>query len=76
MKDSDRLPDFPADRQIRASLGLAYIQSEQLQIFSGYDFIDLGKNKFDAVDASGRRLVGKYDKHFVHVFYVGLSYGF
>jgi long-chain fatty acid transport protein len=76
MNDDDRLPDFPADRQIRASFGLAYIPSKQLQMFAGYEFIDLGDNKIDAVDSGGGRLVGEYDTHFVHVFFVGLSYGF
>ncbi len=45
-------------------------------MFAGYEFIDLGENEIDAVDASGGRLVGEYDTHFVHVFFVGLSYSF
>ncbi len=29
VEDSDRLPDLPADRQVRASLGLIYARSKE-----------------------------------------------
>ena len=73
VEDSDRLPDLPADRQVRASVGLIYARSkEDLRLAFGYTFLDLGDNSIDITRPGGGRLAGKYDSHRVHLFCLGL----
>ncbi len=76
MDDSDRLPDLPIDRQIRATAGLLYAHSRALQLSFGYTYLDLGDNSFDVTGPGGGRLVGEYDAHEVHLFILGLIYNF
>ena len=76
MDDSDRLPDLPIDRQIRASVGLLYAPSKTLQLAFGYTYLDLGDNNIDITGPGGGRLVGEYDTHVAHVINLGLIYNF
>lgn len=76
VSDSNRLPDLPIDRQIRATVGFLYAGSEALQLAFGYTYLDLGDNNIDITGPGGGRLVGEYDTHVAHVINLGLIYNF
>ena len=76
MDDSDRLPDLPIDRQIRASAGFFYAPSKALQLSIGYTYLNLGDNSFDVTGPGGGRIVGEYDTHEAHLFNLGFIYNF
>jgi long-chain fatty acid transport protein len=61
--DDDRTPDIPVDEQWRFSMGVENEVSDKFRWGVVYTYADLGDNKFDATNFTGR-VAGDYDAPF------------
>jgi long-chain fatty acid transport protein len=67
VRNQDRTPDAPADRQIRVGAGLQYQRSEKLSFGLTYTYVDLGNGKLDSDGGPlGGRVQGKYKDAHIH----------
>ena len=72
VRNADRTPDAPADRQIRAGAGLQYKRSEDTTLGLTYTYVDLGDGKLDSDGGPlGGRVQGKYKD--AHIHFVGVQ---
>ena len=65
--DSDRTPDMPLDRQIRASGGVQYDSSESMTMGLAYTFLDGGSADIQQSSSFRGNLIGDYERNTIHV---------
>jgi len=73
VRNRDRTPDAPLDRQIRLAGGLQYSFSESMRLGLAYTLIDGGSAEIRQSGAFRGDLVGEYERNQIHVLTVNLD---
>lgn len=69
---SNRTPDLPMDRQIRAALGVIYTVIPAIQLGFSYEYINFGEADIDNSSANGT-LEGSYSKNYANVAQISIN---
>lgn len=69
---SNRLPDLPMDRQIRAGAGVIYTMRPGVDLGLSYEYWNLGSAKINNTSSNGV-LAGSYGRNFANTFQVSVN---
>ncbi len=67
VNDEDRTIDMPLDEQWRVATGLQYAINDRHTVGLAYTFVDLGKAAVDQSYTGGTRMVGDFDRNYLHI---------
>lgn len=69
---SNRLPDLPMDRQIRAGVGMLYQIIKKVTLGMSYEYLDLGNAHINNTSANGV-LAGSYSRNYANTLQASLN---